>query len=237
MIMQSQAQLFDVAGVAAELKIRPLEAQRLIARRVLPATMVGDGSWRVAASDVTAYVRAGAKDLARPKDQQLLVYVQEFERRLFVAAAAQFRSDEQLNELAQSRPTETQFVFTLSLSPAMASVVAARVDRLGFDPPGRTDVARFANWGDLYAVARLRQLVQQQQGGAWESLLYASPDDYGEIVVAAWKRLLAWKLATRETKRVPSGDGGARHIAVVYELPVVTFVSGDRLTRAEQLAF
>lgn len=227
--------LLTITDVARELSVRPAEVQRLIARGVLTANQVGHREWRIDREDLAAYVRAGGKDLAPPPDDPLGAYVQTFENRLFAAAADQRPSDARLEGLVT--PEQHDLTIELRFSPELAAVVKARVDGNQFDPKAEQVTARYANWGDLFAVDRLRSVVAGRLGSSWQVQLYSTPSGYSGIVTAAYKALVSQVLAWRETRSVSAGEGRRRAVRVDYHLSVGTFVDTARLTRAEQLAF
>jgi excisionase family DNA binding protein len=160
--------LLTAQQAAAELGVDVLTVNRLIVRDRLQAARIGK-EYRIAASELTAFVARGAPDAALPPVDRGWLASNSFRRDGFAsqlmsaALATQRLSDADVQQRAQqSRDSSPTIQVQLSVTPSMRRVFNA-------PPAESTGSARtreqFATAGQEYLVYVLRDVTARAAGG------------------------------------------------------------------------
>ncbi len=158
--------LLDVNDIASELACWPVEAQRLIAREYLSATLLGNG-YRTTVQAIEKYVVSGAPNLRLPElSGEWFSYanvgmVDAFESAIMVAAGEQSPSADAIKSAFYAKPNQERIDFPIGLTGKVAEVCRRAVPTQIFgEAPAGTAETRFANWADLYICDTLRNVVR-----------------------------------------------------------------------------
>lgn len=217
----AQSTLLGTEDLSRELDITRVEAQRLIARKRLKATRLGeDGKWRVRAADLDAYVAAGAKDLRLMEtfsgpdlepgyfDNSLTYHANTFQRCITDACDEQAPSDDALQRKFEDMAKDDNLKFHTSIDIEMKRI--GKIAELCARPVPKTVTgnlisgnaeSRFENWLDLFVTDTFRTNVRtylNTDGDMRESpftKLYDSPEEYARIVDAAWSQMMKRRIA------------------------------------------
>jgi excisionase family DNA binding protein len=192
--------LYSTKEVAENLSVPEIDIRRLIAKRKLKATQIGESKFSVLDSELDAFVASGAPDLKPPKpidgDWRLIYphYADQFVSAIGLAIAPQQLTDEAVKAqyLKDEQPT---FDVTLTASPEVLAVCKQPPpETLGSHFTKANDPnLRYADWRSLYMGAKLREQVRivirdfpsnERMGGSPLAGLYSSPDKYEQIKTA-----------------------------------------------------
>ncbi len=204
--MSTTVALMNLSEVAHDLSVTPLEVLRLIARKQLRATRLGDsGPYRVTVANLEDYVNRGAADLRLPEytadrawfDDSLAHLADGFSTAIVEASAEQVPSDEALRGHFETDPRSSTLDYTLKVRGAVAEVLKRPVPVSPFTPRTEQTDSRFLDWAEAFATYTLRKTARQaiqgrNQAAPLLTTLYQSPKDFtaitGEAYAAAAKR-------------------------------------------------
>lgn len=240
--------LLDVADVAKELNVNPIAVKRLIARRRLQATRLGEtDQWRITAESLADYVKRGAQDLIGPAVDELwftdnLAFQENlFSEKLLAAARDQRLTQADVDQLAKKQP-KLEFDLRLKLSPAMLTVVQGPPGLDAFNP-NKEMYARFKDWRELYLAEGLRNQARTaiRKNAKWKArpsieMLYASPEQYSEITDAAMTAVEQKQLLFKESRLALQETEAQRNIHLTYLLSQKELV-GSLRSRLIDIAF
>ena len=212
---------FSVVDTAAALESQPLNIQRLIARKVLPASRIGPtGPYRVAESDLAAYIKNGCSDLASPKIDSsgwILTpfhYLKDsFANAVRNAAADQVLPLKEVQKLFKDAKYPDAITVPLKVTPAIQKVLDSPPIYGGWAQTSGDRIKTFLDysWLGCYFAVMLRdaaeRLLRKNLNMAPASNLYSSPEQYKEITDQARAQVLQAKISfsTFHNLKVPVG--------------------------------
>jgi hypothetical protein len=242
-----------IVAVAGELGISEIAVSRLIARQRIKAVRLGmDGPWRISSEELSRYIGIGAPDLTPPAFR-----ADWFDHNPTAAGKGQFavlmdaaiRDAQPDHAPADDRPTWQQadvMTVELSITAAMIALAKKPIDRT-FCPPSLRTQQVFPDVATAFFTEALRDVVGAMLRGPKARLeaLYASPEEYNQIVTAATDKLKT-RCFTRQAvlptaegsdiKTAPSKDGSGLK-SVLFTVPFKGFLDSARLLAIWQAAF
>ena len=192
--------LLDVDAVAAELGISNTEADRLVARKFIPATRIGDsGPYKIVPAALEQYVSRGAPDVRWPGEfmagstwfnDDLRNSADAFYGAVIEASKEQVLSDEAIRAKFAADLRSTSLDFAIENKGAVADVLSQPVP-VSIYAPADAPKSRFSKWLEVYTTDLLRRVALQ--GIRTRNLmdvpvdvLYKSPEDFQAIVDEAY---------------------------------------------------
>jgi len=230
---------------ATTLETTPLAVRRLVARKTLPATRLGEGgSFRIPAADLNAYIGHNAPDLIPPvwstqTERANGAFAQRFADAVIEAAEDQVLSDEQARELFADSPMSDSIDFKLTVTPAIRAVVESPVPASVFAPP-KQQPPDYPDWRFLYLVVYLREAAEKvlRRGalGLRGGDIYESPERYTEVVAAATTRVLEQKITFSKNHLIEQKALGSWK-TIFYVLSHTAIAPAEIMAAVTQSAF
>ena len=235
------AGVLSIDDAASGLAVRSLSVKRLIARGILPATAVGNGTFRVLADDLNAYVKRGAPDLALPPMTGAWFDVSE------TFPAGRFRS-QIMNAVESKWPNAATVQSWYDKDPQGTynlPIKAADVVSLINEPVPKSILpnqlpSRFASMGQLFMAKAWRDAVAFKMGnGDQAGTLYSSPSEYRSLLDWGWENILQQTISGTKTftTKPKSGPNEARTVSVRMALPLSGLVPYVDKKQLELLTF
>jgi len=239
----------SVQQAATELNLDELGVHRLIARRRIAATRVGN-AWRILPAAVEKHVAAGAPDQPGPpvEGRWLAPYPRPFHPRGSFQDAMAAAAEEQLvaDSAALARVAEADHEpveVPVTIAGPVLETARQALPTFAQTPEIRELRLQFPTWGHLWAAQQMREFARlhlEQTPSMTPPIqrLYASPEQYAEVVKAASERLSAATFS--RTHWVPlemDGRETKRPVRFVFRADAIMTAVGVTAQQVAALAF
>ncbi|HLA84317.1 MAG TPA: helix-turn-helix domain-containing protein [Thermoguttaceae bacterium] len=248
--MATVANFLTVDDVTKSLETTPLAVRRLIARRVLPANRIGEGGpFRVAESDLQAYIGKNCPDLAAPPIDSngwlLTPYwslAEQFSNAVADAAADQVLPIEEARKLfADAGRTVDTIDVPIVITPVVQKVLDAPRPGAAFATPEQRAAEKGvldASWKLTYFAVLLRDaaevILRDKQNQSPVDRFYGSPEEYGSIVSQVVGDVLRRRIGFSRTYTLDAFEPAKR---IFYLLDHGKIINEKGLNNVAALAF
>jgi excisionase family DNA binding protein len=243
------ASILDVETAAAAINTTPLNLRRLIARKRIKATKLGN-QFKVLEGDLSAYVANGAQDFRHPPigDGWFLAdedtAAGQFESALSAALMAQIPGNEAAQAVVNKAIAEWNAKpagrvapsivtdYALAITPAVRDILARPVTT------GKDPAPKYRDQREQFLSVKLRDVLAARyfmKPNLTQPIerLYGSPEDYKTAVAEAWEALMQRKaFATHQAVYNHHGEP----VNVYYTLPMSALLATDSAQRVPDLA-
>lgn len=219
--------LLTTADVARELGLPEIDARRLIALRVLPATRVGD-DWRILPRQLEGAMKAIGET---PRLQEFDYELGWFDNSLnWVARCFEEALQAAMLKRSPNATAATNYLLThdslthdVQHTDEIANLMEQPVPQQLVHPEA---LQRFVKWRDVYAVTQWRDLVateimRKRSGKSTAEVLFETPETFATITTAAYEKAKQRRMSTGYFVSLPSENGCApvqKRVSLLYPL-------------------